>query len=207
MSFETVLLELLGTAADAYDIRAGVRRCYFYDFDGYPVRLWDGQGVLNAGGYEWLGTIDADGNNHHTAPQIQDARDGASPRYEFGIPYLDRDTFDAMKADQALAQGRELTIYHALFQIGEGMLPTTPLRFTAKLQMMGTQFSEQFSGGVMMRSATVICRSLEYGRSRTPAGTYTDTAQVERARLLGLGSDSGCSMVAGNAFRTYTVGG
>ena len=133
MSFETVLLELLGTAADAYDIRAGVRRCYFYDFDGYPVRIWDGQGVLTAGGYEWLGTMDADGNNHHTAPQIRDARDGASPRYEFGIPYLDRDTFDAMKADQALAQGRELTIYHALFQIGEGMLPETPLRFTAKL--------------------------------------------------------------------------
>jgi hypothetical protein len=211
MSFESELLDILGTAADSYDIKAGVRRCFFYDFDGYPVRLWDGQGVLTAGGYDWLGTYDADGNNRHTAPAVADSRDGTAPSYEFSIPYLDKTTFDALKADQALAKGREMTCYHALFKVGEGLLPTTPLRFSYRMLIRGTQFSEAVSvdGGAVMvlRSASVICKSLEYGRSRVPSGTMTDTAQRERARLLGLSSDSGCSFVAANSRRTFIVGG
>lgn len=207
MTFEAELLAALGTASDAFDIKAMVRRCFFYDFAGYPVRLWAGQGKLYAGGFEWLGTIDADGADHHQAPAIRDARDGASPRYEFRIPYLDKATFDAMKADQDIARGRELTIYHALILAGEGLRPSVPLRFSAKLLIKGTQFAEQMQEGRVARSASVLCRSLEYGRSRTPAGTFTDTAQRERARLLGLASDSGCSFVASNSRRTYTVGG
>ncbi len=211
MSFESELLDILGTASDSYDIKAMVRRCFFYDFDGYPTRLWDGVGVLNAGGYEWLGTYDADGNNHHRAPAVADSRDGSSPRYEFGIPYLDKTTFDALKADQDLARGREMTCYHALFKVGEGLLPTTPLRFSYRMLIRGTQFSEAatMDGGEVSftRSASVICRSLEYGRTRVPSGTITDTAQRERARLLGLASDSGCSFVAVNSRRTFLVGG
>lgn len=207
MSFESELLAALGTATDAFDIKAMVRRCFLYDFVGSPVRMWAGQGKLYAGGFEWLGTIDADGTDHHQAPAIRDARDGASPRYQFSIPYLDKTTFDVMKADQDLARGRELTIYHALMLAGEGLRPSTALRFSAKLLIKGTEFSEQMSEGNVTRSASVLCRSLEYGRSRTPAGTFTDTAQRERARLLGLASDSGCSFVASNSRRTYTVGG
>lgn len=211
MSFESELLDLVGTAADSFDIKAAVRKCYFYDFDGYPVRMWDGQGKLFAGGQEWLGSMDGQGNNIHKSPAIRDARDGASPRYVFSLPYLDKATFDALKADQDLARGRELTIYHVLCKIGEGLRPTTALRFKARLQIKGTEFSEQISGspGNMqaVRSASVIARSLEYGRSRMPAGTYTDTAQQERARVLGIASDSGCSFVASNSRRTYVVGG
>jgi hypothetical protein len=211
MTFETELLDHIGQATDSYDIRVVVRKCYFYDFDGSPVRLWDGQGKLFAGGHEWLGTIDADGTNHHQTPALRDARDGASPRYRFGLPYLDKATFDALKADQALARGRELTIYHALCKVGEGMRPATPLRFKARLQMRGTEFSEQITGDIgqlqFVRSAYVTCRSLEYGRSRLPNGTYTDTAQRTRAASLGIATDSGCSFVAGNYIRTFTVGG
>jgi len=207
MSFDATLLALTGTAADAFDIKAIVRRAFFYDFDGHPVRLWDGQGVLQAGGYRWLGTHDANGVNHHKTPAVRDARDGTAPRYEFGIPYLDQATFLALKADQALAQGRNLTCYHALFQVGEGLIPTTELRFDYRLAMRGVRFSESVSGEPgqeqIVRSATVMAKSLEYGRSRVPAGTMTDTAQQERARVLGLASDSGCAFVAANSRRTY----
>jgi hypothetical protein len=211
VSFETELLDIIGTATDSHDILVAVRKCYFYDFLGSPIRLWDGQGKLFAGGQEWLGTIDADGNNHHQTPALRDARDGASPRYTFGIPYLDRATFEALKADQELAHGREMTIYHVLCKVGEGLRPTTALRFKAKLQMKGTEFSDQITGGIgamqSILSASVVCRSLEYGRSRLPNGTYTDTAQQTRAASLGVTPDSGCSFVAGNYIRTYTVGG
>ncbi len=211
MTVADVILEVTGTAADAHDIRAILRKCYFYDFDGAPLRLWDGVGKLYAGGFEWLGTIDAAGSNHHRSPTLRDLRDGVSPRYEFTIPYLDKANFDAMKADQAMVRGRPLTIYHVCILIGEGLRPTNPLRFKTRLEMKGAKFAESVTGSAgslhVTRSASIVARGGEDGRSRIPNGTYTDTAQRERARVLGLASDSGCSFVAGNSRRTYVVGG
>jgi hypothetical protein len=211
MSFQAALLEATGTAADAFDIKAAVRRCFLYDFAGNPVRLWDGHGVLYAGGYEWLGTYDASGANRHSAPRVMDAREGTAPRYEFGIPYLDRATFDAIKANQDLAAGRDLICYHVLCLNGEGLRPTTELRFNYRLAIRGVQFGQRTEGEpgqeVRVYSASVIAKSLEYGRSRVPAGTMTDTAQQERARVLGVPEDSGCSMVAYNSRRTFVIAG
>ncbi len=211
MSFDLALIAALGTAADAFDIKVSVRRCFFYDFLGVPVRLWDGEGKAYAGGEEWLGTMTEDGGNAHSAPAVRDSRDGASPEYNFSLPYIDEMTFRNMKADRALVSGRFLTCYHAIFLTGEGLRPGTPLRFAYRLSMMETRFSETFEGspGNSKRNfkASVLCRTQEFGRSRIPNGTYTDTAQHERARILGVASDSGCVFVAGNARRTYVVGG
>lgn len=211
MTFSADLINLTGTAADAFDIKAMVRRCFLYDFVGQPVRIWDGQGVLTAGGYDWLGTHDANGRNLHQAPAVRDARDGSAPRYEFGIPYLDQTTFLALKASQALARGRDLICYYALFQAGEGLVPTTALNFAYRLAIRGVQFTERVEGEPgaesVVRGASVIAKPLEYGRSRVPAGTMTDTAQQERARVLGLASDSGCAFVASNSRRTYVISG
>lgn len=211
MSFETELLSALGSGTDAHDIRAVTRRCFFYDFAGDPVRLWHGCGKLYAGGYEWLGTIDANGTDHHQVPAMQDSRDGASPRYEFSLPYLDEMSFLELKADQAKAKGRNLLIYRVICLPGEGMRPLTALRFSRRLIMQGVQFSETLEGeapNITRRySASVLAASLEYGRTRVPNGTFTDTAQRERARLLGVASDSGCAFVAANSRRTYVVGG
>lgn len=209
MSFETELLTLTGEAADSFDIRACVRRAWLFDFVNNPVRLWDGQGVLQSGGYEWLGTVDARGQNHLRAPAVRDSRDGTSPKYEFSIPYLDLTTFNALKADQGLARGRDLICFHALFGVGEGLIPTTELRFNYRLAIRGTQFSESIQGErgseQIVRSASVLAKSLEYGRQRVPAGTMTATAQRERARVLGLANDTGCDFVAKNARRTFPV--
>lgn len=219
MSFETELLAHLGDATDAWDIRATVRRCFFYDFDGYPTRLWDGQGVLTTttsvgaalgqiAANEWLGTITAEGQNLHSAPEISDDRDGTAPVYDFGLPHVDRATFDALKADQDLVKGRTLTIYDVIIPAGEGLLPQTAIRFNSKLTMQGADFSESFQEGapgeyVRVYSASVSCRSGEAGRSRTPRGTYTDTCQRDRAALLGISDDTGCIFVAKNSQRTF----
>lgn len=209
MTFATELIAICGTAADAYDIKAITRRCYFYDFDGYPVRLWEGQGVLYAGGYEWIGTFDALGRNHHIAPSVRDSRDGTSPRYEFTVPYLDATTYAALAASQDLARGRDLICYNVLCLAGEGLRPTTDLRFNYRLAMRGVRFSKRMESDPqrLVYSASVVAKSLEYGRSRVPAGTMTDTAQRERARQLGVTEDSGCSMVAKNSRRTFIVAG
>ncbi len=220
------LLEITGSATDFHDIRAGVARCFFYDFDGHPVRLWEGHGVLTTtlgagdpvvtplgtlASNEWLGTYDADGNNRHEAAQLQDARDGASPRIKFSLPHIDMDTYEALKADQALAMGRDLVIYRAIFAIGEGLLPQTPIQFAARLTMKSVEFSRTIGGDpespVVTYAASVLLATGEEGRSRIPNATYTDTAQRERARQLGITADSGCIYVAKNANRTFVVGG
>lgn len=224
--FKTRLLEITGAADDAHDIRAVVARCFFYDFDGYPVRLWEGHGVLTTNlsvghavetplgtlqANEWLGTYDADGNNRHEAAQLQDARDGASPRLSFGLPHIDRETYEALKGEQALAQGRDLVIYRAIFGVGEGLRPQTPIQFAARLTMKSVNFSRRTSGSpenpMVSYSASVLVASGEEGRSRIPNATYTDTAQRERARQLGVTSDSGCVYVARNSQRTFIAGG
>jgi hypothetical protein len=206
MTFETELLTALEQSGDSF---VSTRRCFHYDFDGYPVRLWHGQGkLITSGGVEWLGTIDAAGEDHHTAPPIRDPRDGASPTYEFGIPFVSREAFDALKADQSKARDRDLTVYRVIVHPGEGMRPQTPIAFANRLVMRGVRFEkslvEQQAGQwVENYAAFVSCRTVEYGRSRFPGGTYTDTSQNERAALLGVSSDSGCVFVAGNANRTY----
>lgn len=210
MSFADELLAATGDAGDAFDIRAITRRCFFFDFDGYPVRLWEGQGRLFAGGYEWIGTLDAEGVNHLSVPQLQDARDGSSPRLEFALPYVDYATWTALKADQMLAKGRQITVYHVICLPGEGMRPGTALRFAHRLIIQGVTFANAMEGeapSIIRRySATVIASNIEAGRSRVPNGTYTDAAQRERARLAGVASDSGCSFVASNSRRTYVIG-
>lgn len=223
--FETELLAALGGVGDIHDVDVMVRRAYFYDFEDAPTRLWDGIGIMTStadvgaaltlpdgtviAANEWVGTLDNNGNNLHRRPRLADPRDGTSPRYEFGIPYLDSATFDALSADQSKVRGRTLTIYRTIFIRGDGLRPVTPIAFAARLEMMGARFDKKLSarGGVMARhyDASVLCRSIEYGRSRFPGGTWTDTSQQARAGLLGLSSDSGCAFVAGNVNRTYKI--
>lgn len=211
MSFEKELLAEIGQAEDTFDIRVSVRRCFHYAFKDCDVRLWDGQGVLIADGYEWFGTIDDTGTNHHVAPTVKDTRDGTSPRYNFSIPRLDAATADAMRADDDKVKDRPLTCYHVIIKHDEGMRPGTALRFSYQLTMKEVNFSDKIEGSpenmTRVYSASVLARSGEAGRSRTPSGTYTDTSQRERARLAGIESDSFCSFVAANSNRTYTIEG
>lgn len=224
--FTTVLTEQTGGASDVGDISLRLARLYFYDFDGYPVRLWNGEGVLQTttsvgdavetaagtiAANEWIGTVDERGNDLHQAPDLSDARDGASPRHEFGLPYIDKETFDALRADKALAQGRRITVYNAIAFEGEGMLPQTPIHFDARLTIRDVTFSQMMQGQpgneTFVYSAKVLARSSEGGRSLAPRGTMTDTSIRERSRQLGVAADSGGAFIAANSQRTYLVGG
>lgn len=211
MTFDALVDAAVGTAADTFDVRATIRRCYFYDFDGYPTRLWNGVGVLHAGGYDWIGTVAPGGMDFHTVPVVTDPRDGTSPRYSFGIPYLDKATFDVLRADRDLVSGRALTCYRVIIVPGEGLRPATALKFAWAMTMQEATFAERYEGAgpnaVKVYSASVLARSSEVGRSRVPGGTYTDTAQRERARILGVTADSFCAFVASNARRTLTIEG
>lgn len=199
--------DLVGLQSDGHDIRASVAKAYLYDFDGYPTRLWNGHGVLIAGGHEWIGTIGPDGRDFHQVPNVTDPRDGSNPEYRFGLPFIDKATYDALQADQTLVEDRTLTGYRVVISPGEGLRPAAAPAFAWAMTMKQPLFATRREGSMTIYSAQVAARSIEAGRARVPGGTYTDTAQRERARLLGVASDSFCVFVASNARRTITVEG
>jgi hypothetical protein len=216
-AFEERLDALLGDGQDLSDIRVVVRRCWFFDFDGYPVRLWQGQGKLfTTDGNEWLGYITFDGQPIMTAPRIADGRDGTAPTYEFSLSLVDLpgmsafEAYEALKADQGRVAGRMVTCSLALIEVGEGLRPQAPLEFFKDLTMQSTRFEEriEWDGTSMVKryTATLIAKDGNVGRSSIPNGSYTSTVQRERARQLGVeGEDKGCDFVSGLADRTYVV--
>lgn len=215
--FSDLLDELMGGGDALDDIRIIVRRLFFYDFNGYPLRIWQGQGKLHTSdGYEWLGTIDANGNDLHKFPAIQDGRDGTSATYNATLNLIDTpgqtamQAYDALKAEQWRVNKRKLTVYMAIFQLNEGLRPATPIAFLKELTMFSPKFSEKIamdSAGRIMKSYSISVNSKDgnYGRSNVPGNTYSDTVQKEYASSLGVPYDRGCEFVAGLANRTYQI--
>lgn len=220
--FDDLLEEYLGTEDVLSDIRVVVRRLWFYDFIGFPTRMWSGKGRLFTPGspaaIEWLGTINEANQDIHVTPRLQDGRDGSSANYQFKMTIPDipgessGELYEALKADQWRVNGQTLTCYLAIFKDGEGLRPTTPIKFFKQLVMRSPTFTEGFTtgaGGVLVRSysVTVLAKDSNSGRSRVPNRSYTDTCQREYARQLGVTGqdDLGCEYVADLANRTFTI--
>ena len=215
--FFDVLDEYLGDDDALTDIRVVVRRLWFYDFDGYALRVWQGKGRLfTTDGNEWLGTIDASNTDHHEAPRIQDGRDGSSATYNFTlkVPDLPGETagqlYEQIKSEQWRVTKRPLTAYLAVFKEGEALRPTTPMIFFKELIMLAPKFSElleQDSDGRLVRKykVSLTAKDANFGRSNVPRGTYADTIQKQRAKELGVTLDRGAEFLAGLANRTYQI--
>jgi len=209
--------EIIGTSDSLTEIRAMVRQCWYFDFNGYPLRVWIGQGKLHTeDGNTWLGSMDANGRSLLQTPRMSDGRDGTAPTYEFGILLVDtpsasaQEMYDAMKAEQWRVNGRAMTGYHALFQVGEGLRPDTPLEFFKELTMQSSRFDEKLEsdGTSLVRrySVTVVAKDGNSGRSNVPGGTYTPNVQYARARQLGLAyDDKGCDFLASLSDKTYQI--
>lgn len=209
--------EALGDADALTDIRVIVRRCWYYEFDGYPVRLWQGKGKLfTSDGSQWLGTIDANDRDYHETPSIQDGRDGSSATYNLKLTLVDLpgqtafQTYDALKAEQWRVSERKVTCYLAAIKDDEGLRPSIPITFFKELTMMAPKFSEVIEaegGGKLVRrySISVAAKDANFGRSSVPGGTYADTVQKERARQLGVAVDKGAEYLGLLANRTYQL--
>lgn len=218
-NFYDYLDELIGDDDALTDIRATVRRCWYYDFEGFPVRVWQGKGKLfTTDGNTWLGTIDGNDVDHHKTPKISDGRDGSSATLNMTLNLTDFPnqpafkTYNELKEDQFRATGRKVICYLAVFDanMNEGLRPTTPIVFFKELVMMSVRFSEkieQGAGDVLTKNyqATVVCKDGNFGRSNAPNGTYADAIQKERAKQLGVPIDKGAEYLGLLANRTYQL--
>lgn len=214
--FYDLLDEYIGEQDDVTDIRAVVRRLWFYDFDGFPLRVWQGKGKLfTSDGNEWLGTIDANDNDHHKTPSIKDGRDGSSARSTFGLKLIDtpgvaaQEHYEAIRRDKWRVYSRKITCYLAIFQIGEGLRPQTPIVYFKEFVMMNSKFSEkmQIDNNCVKKTydCSIVAKDGNFGRSEIPNGTYANAIQQERAKQLGVDVDLGCQYVASLANRTYII--
>ena len=216
-AFYDLLNDQFGEDDDLSDIRVIVRRCWFYDFVGYPLRIWQGKGKLfTEDGNEWLGSIDSNNVDHHKVPAITDGRDGASATYNMSLDLIDipgrsiREMYDAIRNEQWRASGRKVTCYLVAWRAeDEGLRPITPIVYFKDLTMMSTRFSEKISdeGGRIVKKyvPTVVCKDGNFGRSLIPGGTYADAVQRQRAAEWGVNLDKGAEFLAILANRTYTI--
>ena len=214
--FYDLIEEYLGDETDALtDIRVAVRRLWFYDFDGYPLRIWQGKGRLfTEDGHSWLGTIDANNRDWHETPAMTDGRDGSSPTYSLGLTVPDlgnaAELYEAMKADQWRVAKRNVTCYLAVFKDGEALRPGTPVAFFKELRMFAPKFSESLvmdGSGQLVRKykVTLTAKDGNFGRSNVPNGTYADTVQKRRAAELGVALDRGSEFLAMLANKTMQI--
>lgn len=214
--FYNLLDEYVGEQESVADVRAVIRRLWFYDFADYPLRVWQGKGKLfTSDGNEWLGTIDSNDNDHHKTPSMKDGRDGSSARSTFSIDLIDtpgvsaKNHYEQIRHDKSLVYGRKLTCYLAIFKLNEGLRPQTPIIFFKEYIMMNPKFSEkmEISNGIVIQkyNASVIAKDGNFGRSEIPNGTYANSIQQERARQLGVNLDLGSQYLASLANRTYVV--
>lgn len=214
--FFDLIDEYMGDSDAITDIVICVRKLWFYDFDGYPVRVWDGKGKLfTTGNVEWLGSITASDQNLHVTPPIQDGRDGSSATYTMSLTIPDfpgqsaGELYEALKAEQSLAVGRNLTCFHAIFKEGEALRPSTPISFFKELTMFSPKFSEHTErDGDRVKQVyrvSIPAKDANYGRSNIPNGTYADSVQKRRAAELGVELDRGAEFLALLANRTYQI--
>jgi len=215
--FDDLIDELLGDDDATTDVRVVVRRLWFYDFQDAPLRVWDGKGKLfTSDGNEWIGTIDANNRNVHTTPSVQDGRDGTSATYNMSLLLPDRpgypvgNLYEQLKTEQWRVAGRSLTIYLAVFDVGEALRPQTPIAFFKEMTMLSTKFSEILEPGedgrpVRKYKTSILAKDGNSGRANVPNGTYADTCQKQRAAELGVTVDKGCEYVASLASRTMQI--
>jgi hypothetical protein len=209
-TFAEVISAVVGAASDNADLRLSLARLYEYGFASGPQRFWRGQGRLfTSDGRTWLGTVDGAGRDHHSVPSFADGRDGAEEDLEFGFPFLDKATFDAIKGEREEAARRTITCYLAVVLAGEGLRPTTPVSFFGEYVIQSATFSDLLTrsdDGTIVRAYGVkaLAKGGSVGGSRAPRGTYTDTCQQQRAALLGVDPDYGCGFVASIANETLT---
>lgn len=207
--FDDRLEEYMSDATDPTDIRCTTRFAWHYAFRDFDIRIWNGEGRLHTSdGNEWLGSfLPKKKGNVHKTPRLSDGRDGTAPIYEFGLGYLDKATYQALKEDETIVADMPLTCYVVLLRTGEGLRPDTPIDFFKGLTMQSRSFDESLSrDGISLTrryKINILAKDGNSGRSEQRSRTYADTMQKEYALQIGAGVDRGCEFLASLAYRTY----
>ena len=163
------------------------------DFRGAPRRWWMGAGVLDAGGYEWVGMgslIQIDG---------LDANSGmAAAATTFTLSGVDPEILALVRGASNRVKDRRVRVYIQFFTSEDSGQPAwTPLD-QAISGWSGRMDQIKYSGqGATSRSVNLTAESLWTNRNRPPFGRYTDGDQKARSP-----NDRGLEEIAGLVNKT-----
>lgn len=164
---------------------------YHFAFVGAPMRTWTGDGILEAGGQQWLGT------KLISVSALEQAANGEAPLTTFTLSGVDPETNQATAQETDRVREQPVTAYLQYFAgPGDSMIPTddpVPL-------WRGIMKSVQFKAtGPTQRQISVSAESRFSLRSRPRHGALTDRDQ--QARFPG---DRFCEFVPAMAAKTVT---
>lgn len=141
------------------------------DFVGEPMRLWTGNGLLTAGGFEWAGI-----GSLGSMSGLEQAVNGEAPEATFTLTGIDgtimrlaRDEFDAK------ARNRRAVAYIQFFNEDDDRTLDQPFPVWG-----GRMHAPQFTIQGSTREVSVTCESLFTLRSRPNFAMYTDRDQQKR---------------------------
>lgn len=161
---------------DAGTLNAGLL-CDF-DFDGAPTYIWNGFGPRTIGGKAYIGCGDLG-----TIEGLEEVRNAQSQRVTFTLSGVADSPVDllAIALDSAdIVQGRTVIVYEQLFNADWSTLGDPIALYQGIMQQPRVTREAATESQGARRIITLGSENYFYGRSRPPAGRYTDREQQFR---------------------------
>ena len=164
-----------------------------FDFKDAPMRVWEGDGNIERGGFTWLGMgqrVDGSGNPLQAIEGLDMAANGTAPQLNLTLSGVDSTVVAAAKSsDPDEIEGRDLTV-----QIGfyDATIPGALVELGSLLTLgIWTMQKPSFTAnGPRLRTISLPCETLFAQRSRAAFGMLTDRDQQRR-----FPGDLGCQWI------------
>lgn len=161
-----------------------------FAFKQGPLRVWEGDGPISRGGFDWVGLgqrVDGSGNPLQSIDGLEQAANGTAPQLSLTLNGVDSTVVTAAKStDPEEIEGRELTVQIGFYDatVPGALVPLDELLTLGIWTMQKPSFT---ATGPTLRTITLPCETLFAQRSRAPFGMLTDRDQQRR-----FAGDLGC---------------
>lgn len=164
-------------------------------FPSYTLRMWSGQGrMFTPDGNLWQGwMVPVEGGDGVTPiisiPQIDDVAAGTSAPMQFQLHYLSEQIYQDLKSDKDRIDGSEMFVgkvlmprigLRALSDVGDIQFMTV----TGTASFKETRRKSKDGSHQIQRSAGIVAKNINSGRSRTAGDLFTYSGNVFRSNTL-----------------------
>lgn len=156
-----------------------------FAFKTATMRVWEGDGPLTRGGFEWRGMgsrVDGLGNPLQSIDGLEQAVNGNAPQLNLTLSGVDATVVAAARsdADDDEIESRDVTIYMGFFDETQPIVGLTPLDNLLPLGTWTMQRPSFTANGPTIRTINLPCETLFAQRSRAPFTMLTDRDQQRR---------------------------
>jgi hypothetical protein len=156
-----------------------------FAFKSGTMRVWEGDGPLTRGGFEWRGMgsrTDGMGNPLQSIDGLEQAVNGNAPQLNLTLSGVDATVVAAARADADAdeIESRGLTVYMGFCDATQPVAGLVPLDDLLPLGTWTMQRPSFTANGSTLRTISLPCETLFAQRSRAPFSMLTDRDQQRR---------------------------